>query len=146
MSKKEENKEVILTHIGTDFWCYPVYRVGDEDAYVKDIGPGDGEHPELYWSCPKGDPEGEPGSPFHVKEGVKLVIKDFKEKPLSREDKKFILAKMIAANEYVEGKASIEWVDFASSIKDIELTKELLQELNENPMELVWTPERGYEK
>lgn len=144
MSEKVESKTVVLTRVGTDFWSRPVYKVGDYDAYVKDIELGRFDEPSLYWSCPKSDPDGEPDTPFRVKEGVEIIIKDFKEKPLTRDDKKLILARMIAANEYVEGKRSVEWVDFASSIKDIELTKELLQELKENPMELVWTPDRGY--
>ena len=75
---------------------------------------------------------------------LEIIIKEFKPTVLSREDKKLILARMIAANEYVEGKHSVEWVDFASSIKDIELTKELLKELKDNPVEMVWTPDQGW--
>lgn len=144
MHEKVEKKTVVLTRVGTDFWSCPVYKVGDYDAYVKDIELGRFDEPSLYWSCPRNDPDGEPDIPFKVKEGVEVIIKEFKPTVLSREDKKLILARMIAANEYVEGKHSVEWVDFASSIKDIELTKELLKELKDNPVEMVWTPDQGW--
>lgn len=138
-------KEVLLTFVGVDFWSHPVYRVNNHDLFVKDMSMGDGPV-ELYWSSPKDDPDGEPDCPVILKEGVTLTIEKPQVRPLTREDKKFILARMIAANEFVEGKHSLEWLDLASSIKDIELTKELLAELREDPnsMQVMWTPEQGY--
>lgn len=141
-----ENKEVILIYAGTDFWSRPVYQVSGSEYYVKDINLGMGKNPisDLYWSYPRNNPEGEPDTPFHVKDGVKVIIRKPVEKVPTREDKKFTLACMIRANEYVEGRNSVEWLDLASGIHDIDLTKELLQELKDAPIEIVWTPETGY--
>lgn len=138
-------KEVVLTFVGVDFWLMPVYRVNNQDLFVKDMSMGKGPV-ELHWSSPKDDPDGEPDGPFVLKEGVKLTIEKPQERSSTREEKKFIIAKMIAANEYVDGKNSLEWLDLASGIKDIELTKELLEELKRDPqsMQVVWTPEHGY--
>ena len=64
MHEKVEKKTVVLTRVGTDFWSRPVYKVGDYDAYVKDIELGRFNEPSLYWSCPRNDPDGEPDTPF----------------------------------------------------------------------------------
>lgn len=140
---KEAATNVVLNWVGVDFWSHPVYQVEDKELYVKDLNMGNGA-PDLHWCSPKDDPDGEPDYPFSLHDGVTLTINKPKERVLTREDKKFILAKMIAANQFVEGKRSVEWVDFASSIHDIELTKELLAELSREPMEVVWTVENGY--
>lgn len=136
-----ENEEIVLMCVGTDFWSRPVYKVGDTNTYVKDIGLGYGE-PLLYWSCPKNDPDGEPDYPFTSTAHVVIIELDAEE--IKREDQKFVIAKMIAANEFVVDQTSISWLALASGIHDIQLTKELLQELKENPVDLTWTSEYGY--
>ena len=50
---------------------------------------------------------------------------------------------MIAANEYKEGR-SVEWLNLASGINNLELTKELLRELKENPMKMRFIPGVGH--
>lgn len=133
--------KVLLTYIGHDFWSYPVYQVEESNHYVKDIS-GGASVPNLYWCCPIDDPDGEPERPFEFSPNEYEIFHPTKK--ITREDKKLILATMIAANQYKEGINSIEWVDYASSIHDIELTKQLLKELKEHPMELVWTPKDGW--
>lgn len=136
-----ENEEIVLMCVGTDFWSRPVYKVGDTNTYVKDIGLGYGE-PLLYWSCPKNDPDGEPDYPFTSTAHVVIIELDAEE--IKREDQKFVIAKMIAANEFVVDQTSISWLALASGIHDIQLTKELIEELKENPIDLTWTSEYGY--
>lgn len=134
-----------LNYKGCNFWGNPVFQLEDREVYLQDLNGGEGSL-ALYWNTPLSDPDGEPNFPVKVKEGVELMIKDYNVKThkMTREEKKLILAKMIAANEYVEGKNSVEWVDFASSIHDLELTKELLKELKEYPIDLEFYPARGW--
>lgn len=136
------NGEILLTYVGTDFWSRPVFRVNDMDAYIKDLNCGEGE-PDLTWSCPKNDPDGEPDYAFKTNKKITILNYDQK-KEKTRQEKKLILAKMIAANEYVDGKHSVEWIDFVSSIKDLDLTKRLLSELKEEPIEMTWEPGKGW--
>lgn len=137
------SKDVVLDFVGIDFWSRPVYRVNGAELFVKDLNLGEG-NPEFYWSSPKDDSDGEPDYSFAVKAGVNLIINKPQERVLTREDKKLILATMIDAHQFVDGKNSVEWVDFVSSIHDIELTKELLAELKAHPLKLVWTADHGY--
>ena len=67
-------------------------------------------------------------------------------KKYTREEKKFNIACMIAANEYHEGITPIEWLSLASGVHDVELTKEILKELKQEPMKLVWLQEIGWTK
>lgn len=139
---KIKKPQVNLRYVGTDFWCNPVYQVDDKEAFVKNLNQGKGTL-DLYWSCPVNDFDGEPNTPFKTDKEI-VLINTPQMKKMDRFEKKFTLAVMIAANEYVEGKRSIEWLDFASGIHDLELTKELLAELKENPMPLVHDPEKGW--
>lgn len=56
---------------------------------------------------------------------------------------KLEIAKMIVAGEYKEG-IPIEWLSFAAGIYDVELTSQLLQELKENPLKMVFDKEKGW--
>lgn len=134
-----------LNYKGCNFWGNPVFQLEDREVYIQDLNGGEGSL-ALYWNTPLSDPDGEANFPVKVKEGVELMIKDYniRTHEMTRKEKKLILAKMIAANEYVEGKNSVEWVDFASSIHDLELTKELLMELKEDPIDLEFYPGRGW--
>lgn len=139
---KIKKPQVNLRYVGTDFWCNPVYQVDDKEAFVKDLNQGKGAL-DLYWSCPVNDFDGEPNTPFKTDKEI-VLINTPQMKKMDRFEKKFTLAVMIAANQYVEGKRSVEWLDFASGIHDLELTKELLAELKEEPMPLVHDPEKGW--
>ena len=56
---------------------------------------------------------------------------------------KFILVKSIAAGEYQDGKRSVEWLDLASGIHNIKLTKALLEEKT-NTYGLVFDSDFGW--
>jgi len=141
----EQSKEaIVLKYYGENDWGQPIYQVGDKESFLVDLGMGRLEEPDFHWCSPKNDPYGEPDYPFVMKEGIEVVIQGPEEPEKSREEKKFIIAKMMAANEYQEGKTSVEWLDRASGIHDLELTKELLTELKEHPMELVFDSGIGW--
>lgn len=59
-------------------------------------------------------------------------------------DKQLIIAKMIAAKEFKEGVTSIEWLDLASGIHDIELTKKLVERQKVDPIYVRWDSGEGY--
>lgn len=128
---------VKIKYIGQDYMCVDTYKVVGKEAYVKYVGGG------YYLASPSNDPDGEPDRLFKDS-AIEVVEGKPKRRDKTREEKKLILATMIASNQYKEGKSSVEWVDFASSIKNLELTKELLKELREEPYEMAWEPERGW--
>lgn len=135
----EQSKEaIVLKYYGENDWGQPIYQVGDKESFLVDLGMGRLEEPDFHWCSPKDDPYGEPDYAFEAKEGIEVIIQGPEEPEKSREEKKFTIAKMMAANEYQEGKTSVEWLDLASGIHDVKLTKELLTELKEKPMELVF--------
>lgn len=139
-----EKKIVKLNYRGEDSWNRPVYEVGNTGTYVKDVELGHFEEPTLYWSSPKTDPEGEPDYPFKAKEGIEVIFMTPEKQMEERENAKFVIAKMMASHEYKEGKSSVEWLDLASGIHDLKLTKLLLQELKENPLDLVYDQLDGW--
>ena len=122
-------------YAGKNYWGNDIYR-NNKKKYAVWLE----EEQSLYWCLPTKDPEGEPAFPvsedYSIKKNSKKEIKD-------REEYKFILAKMIAANEYKEGITSIQWLDHAAGINQLKLTKQLLHELKEQPIELVFTT-NGY--
>lgn len=127
-----------------NYWGYPVYRLDDKEVYALDLSMGKNETPELYWCSPRNDPDGEPDYPLSRKEMAGVVIQKKKEHKKTREEMKFILVKSIAAGEYQDGKRSVEWLDLASGIHNIKLTKALLEELKQTPMDLVFDPDFGW--
>lgn len=134
------DKRKVLEFCGENFWGNRVYKLKDEEKYYADLG--NEEHHDIYSLSPSNDPDGEPNFPVNQENFIIQQIKKDNEK--SREEQKFILAKMIAANEYKEGKTSVEWIDLASSIKNLKLTKALLEELKEHPMELIFDSGIGW--
>ena len=142
--RKEEKKIVKLNYRGEDSWNRPVYEVGNTGTYVKDVDLGRSIEPSLCWSSPKSDPDGEPDYPFKAKEGTEVIFMTPKKQMEERENAKFVIAKMIASNEYKEGKSSVEWLDHAAGIHDLKLTKLLLQELKEKPLDLVYDQLDGW--
>lgn len=126
---KEDGKNVFqLIYIGHDSWDRPVYEVNGSGKYVKDILSGN-RYPSLHTCCPEGDPEGEPDYPFNFDDCILRVVGPPMIAEKTRDEKKAIIIKMIAANEFKPGKNSIEWLDLASSINNLSLTMELTLEI-----------------
>lgn len=121
-----------FTYVGKNFWGDDVYKFNNQYAVLVDG--------ILFWCTPLNNPDGEPG--FHVKQPY-----DLQKKPTicvkGKEEKKFILAGMIAANQF-NSMRSVEWLDFASGIHDLSLTKMLLMELQETPMPMLFVPGKGW--
>ena len=134
MSKK------VLEYWGENYWGHRVYKQKGMDKYFADLG--NEEHPDIHILSPFNDPDGEPN--MHINP-EKFIIEVKPEEPKkSIAELKFTLAKMIAANEYKEGKSAVEWVDLANGIHNLPLTKQLLAELKENPLELRFVPGFGW--
>ena len=133
-------KQNVLQPCGENFWGNRVYKLKDEEKYYADLG--NEEHHDIYALSPSNDRDGEPN--FPINQGnfiIQLIPKDSQK---TRGEQKFTLAKMIAANEYKDGETTVEWIDLASGIKNLELTKELLEELKEHPMELIFDSGIGW--
>ena len=140
-------KDISILHFKyrmENYWGYPVYQLDGKEVYALDLSMGKDETPELYWCSPKNDPDGEPDYPLSRKEMAGVVIHKKKEQKKTREEMKFVLAKSIAAGEYQDGKRSVEWLDLASGIHNIKLTKTLLEELKNTPMDLVFDSDLGW--
>lgn len=69
--------------------------------------------------------------------GTKIDTKEY-------ERKRFTVAKMMAANEFNDSR-SVEWLDLASGIHDISLTRTILNDLKANPMELQFDSFDGWQ-
>lgn len=69
MNKKETIK---LNYVSNDFWGLPIFEVENTKTYVKDINLGKGIM-DLYWACPKTDPDGEPNNPFTTKKEIQII-------------------------------------------------------------------------
>lgn len=121
----------VFKYVGTNIWGDDVYVCRNQ--YAVDLSGS------LYWCAPLDDPDGEPDHPvkgdYQLKETLEHQEKSVREK-------KFVIASMIAANQF-HGR-SVEWLDFASGIKNLQLTKNLLKELQETPMELKFLSGYGW--
>lgn len=121
-----------FTYVGKNFWGNDVYSFNNQYAVLVDG--------HLHWCIPLNDPDGEPG--IHVKQPYDLQ-KQPENCVKGKEEKKFILAGMIAANQFND-KRSVEWLDFASGIHNLSLTKMLLMELQETPIPMLFVPGKGW--
>lgn len=138
--KANAGEEIIGTYVGNHFMdSAPVYRLMDLDVFVVNMN-SNSENPELFWLSPLNDADGEPSSPVKMK--IKLVDPERKEP--TREERKLIIARMIHANEFKIGKTSVEWLDLASGIHNLDLTKELLNELMTTPYKMEFKQGEGW--
>lgn len=130
--------------IGIDSWNRLVYRIENTNKLVKDISCGVDTLNSLYSFSRDGDTlEGEPDQLYNLK-NHNVVFHEMKQRNQEREENKFIIAKMIAANEYDVNTDSIEWLSLASGINNTFLVKEILEELKDNPLELEYDAIDGW--
>ncbi len=119
------------TYCGENWWGYPLYKIGERYAVLLEEG--------LYWCSPSNDPDGEPGFPVRS-----VTIQNPEtDSQKTMEEKTFIIASMIAANQYHEDK-SVEWLDLASGIHNLKETKKILSCLQKTPMHLIFCSGYGW--
>ena len=118
-------------YCGENWWGYPLYKIGKKYAVLLSE--------DLYWCTPFDDPDGEPGFPVRNVE----IQKPKTESQKTMEEKMFIIASMIAANQYHEGR-SVEWLDLASGINNLKETKKILEYLQKTPMHLIFCSGYGW--
>ena len=73
LKDKEDNK-LVLDYLGNDNWERPVYRVNQDDIYVKDTNLGDFAMANLCYSCPENDFYGEPDYEMDLKKYSSISV------------------------------------------------------------------------